>query len=243
MKHMKIGALMVDDVVKAEYGTPFKEVARLLGEHRISGLPVVDEDEMVIGVISETDLMVRQAEGPAPDERGRPHWRSRLHISKGNDPDKAHARTAGTLMSAPAITVRAESSIAEAARTMARRRIERLPVVDEEDRLVGIVTRRDLLQVFLRPDEEIRRAIVDEVIVNALWLAPETVTVDVSEGVVTLRGQLERRSEMPIALRMASQVDGVVAVVDELTYRTDDSHLRPDEPAVHGVGEEWLRRR
>ncbi|WP_405810868.1 CBS domain-containing protein [Streptomyces sp. NBC_00210] len=242
MKHMKIGSLMVDDVVKAEYDTPFKEVARLLGEHHISGLPVVDEDEKVIGVISESDLMARQAEGPAPDERGRPHWLARLHISKGNDADKAHARDAGTLMSAPAITVRAESSIAEAARTMAQRRIERLPVVDEEDRLVGIVTRRDLLQVFLRPDEEIRRAIVDEVIVNAFWLAPETVTADVTEGVVTLSGQLERRSEIPIALRMASQVDGVVAVVDKLTYRTDDSHLRPDEPAVHGVGEEWLRR-
>jgi CBS domain-containing protein len=125
---------------------------------------------------------------------------------------------------------------------MAQRRIERLPVVDEEDRLVGIVTRRDLLQVFLRPDEEIRRAVVDEVIVNALWLDPETVTVDVSEGVVTLGGQLERRSDVPIALRMVSQVDGVVAVVDKLTYRMDDSHLRPDEPAVYGVGEAWLRR-
>ena len=77
MKHMKIGSLMVDDVVKAEYDTPFKEVARLLGEHHISGLPVVDEDEKVIGVISETDLMARQAEGPAPDEQGRPHWLAR----------------------------------------------------------------------------------------------------------------------------------------------------------------------
>lgn len=145
-------------------------------------------------------------------------------------------------MSAPAITVRAESTIADAARTMAQRRIERLPVVDEEDRLVGMVTRWDLLQVFLRPDEEIRRAVVDEVIVNALWLDPETVTVDVSEGVVTLSGQLERCSDVPIALRMVSQVDGVVAVVDKLTYRVDDSHLRPDDPAVYGVGEEWLRR-
>ncbi|MCX4585693.1 CBS domain-containing protein [Streptomyces sp. NBC_01481] len=242
MKHMKIGGVMVDDVVKVTYDTPFKEVARLLGEHRISGLPVVDEDEKVIGVISETDLMARQAEEPALDEQGRPHWLSWLHISKGHDADKAHARTAGTLMSAPAITVRAESTIADAARTMAQRRIERLPVVDEEDRLVGIVTRWDLLQVFLRPDEEIRRAVVDEVIVNALWLDPETVTVDVSEGVVTLSGQVERCSDVPIALRMVSQVDGVVAVVDMLTYRLDDSHLRPDDPAVYGVGEEWLRR-
>ena len=241
MKHTKIGNVMTSDVVKASYDTPFKEVTRLLGEHRISGLPVIDEDEKVIGVISETDLILKEAETPdsaTPEHKWVPPWSHRARKAA----DKGRARTAGTVMSTPAITVSADVTVADAARTMAKRGIERLPVVDEEDRLVGIVTRRDLLQVFLRPDEEIRRAIVDEVIVNVLWLAPETVTVDVTEGVVTLSGQLERRSEIPIALRMASQVDGVVAVVDKLTYRTDDSHLRSDEPAVHGIGEEWLRR-
>ncbi|MDH6221015.1 CBS domain-containing protein [Streptomyces pseudovenezuelae] len=235
MKHDKVGSVMATEVVRALYGTPFKEVAGLLAEHRISGLPVIDEDEKVIGVISETDLMVRQAE---TSDLGGHKRRFRLAgLTRGarRPPAKAHARTAGQLMSVPPVTVYADDTIAEAARTMTRNRVERLPVVDEEDRLVGIVTRRDLLQVFLRPDAKIRREVIDEVLVRSLWLAPSSVEVGVDEGVVTLTGHVERRSEAEIALAMTNRVDGVVAVVDKLMYRLDDSHLRPDEPAVHGV--------
>ncbi|MFE7607050.1 CBS domain-containing protein [Streptomyces celluloflavus] len=132
-------------------------------------------------------------------------------------------------MSRPVVTVHAEVPIAEAARTMARHRVERLPVVDEEDRLVGIVTRRDLLQVFLRPDADIRREVIDDVIVAAMWLTADTLDVHVLDGVVTMRGQVERRSEIPVLLRLTERVDGVVSVVDELTYRVDDS--RPSRPA------------
>lgn len=125
---------------------------------------------------------------------------------------------------------------------MAQRRVERLPVLDEEDRLVGIVTRRDLLQVFLRPDAEIHDEVVQEVLVRTLWLAPRSVDVSVTEGVVTLTGQLERKSEKEIALSITRQIDGVVAVVDELTWRLDDARLRTDEHALHGVADDWLRR-
>jgi CBS domain-containing protein len=145
-------------------------------------------------------------------------------------------------MSVPPVTVHADETIAEAARTMARSRVERLPVVDDEDRVVGIVTRRDLIQVFLQPDDVIRREVIDEVLVRTLWLGPSTVEVAVYEGVVTLTGHVERRSEAEIAVSMTDRIDGVVAVVDRLTYRLDDSHLRPDEPALHGVTEEWLRK-
>ena len=130
---------------------------------------------------------------------------------------------AGQLMSRPAVTVRPQDSIVDAARSMARHRVERLPVVDEEDRLIGIVTRRDLLRVFLRPDDEIRAEVIDEVLVRSLWLRPQSVAVTVTDGVVRLEGELDRHSEIPIAVRMAGQVDGVVAVVDRLTYRVDDS--------------------
>ncbi|MGW7386305.1 CBS domain-containing protein [Streptomyces sp. NPDC054794] len=242
MKHNKVGSVMTTDVIRASYGTPFKEVARLLAHHRISGLPVVDEDAKVIGVISETDLMARQAEMPDPYEPKRRLRAAAWTRSGRRTAATATARTVGQLMTEPPVTVRAEDTIVEAARTMAQRRVERLPVVGEEDRLVGIVTRRDLLQVFLRPDKEIRDEVVEEVLIRALWLPPRSVDVSVVEGVVTLAGHMERKSETEIAVSMTKQIDGVVAVVDNLTYRLDDSHAQPDQPALHGVADDWLRR-
>jgi CBS domain-containing protein len=243
MKHNKVGSVMTTQVVRAGYGTPFKEVARLLAEHRISGLPVTDEDEKVIGVISETDLMARQAEAPDPYGETRRFRLAALTRSARRRASKARARTAGQLMTEPPVTVHADDTIAEAARTMAQHRVERLPVLDEEERLVGIVTRRDLLQVFLRLDAEIRAEVVEEVLVRALWLAPRSIDVSVVEGVVTLAGAMERKSETEIAVSMTRQVDGVVAVVDKLTFRLDDTHLRADEQAMHGIADDWLRNR
>ncbi|MGV9452505.1 CBS domain-containing protein [Streptomyces sp. NPDC003635] len=242
MRHDKVGSVMTTEVVRATYGTPFKEVARLLGDHRISGLPVVDEGEEVIGVISETDLLIRQAEAPDPYEPRKRSWLAGLTRAGRVRAVKARARTAGQLMTAPPVTVHADDTIVEAARTMAQNRVERLPVLDEEDRLVGIVTRRDLLTVFLRPDADIRAEVIDEVLVRAMWLAPRAVDVSVTEGVVTLSGQLERKSETEIALSMTRQIDGVVAVVDRLTHRLDDSRLQPDAQALHGVADDWLRK-
>lgn len=170
MKHNKIGSVMTSDVVRAAYDTPFKGVARLLADHRISGLPVVDEDDKVLGVVSETDLVMRQAVTPEP-YGAKPRFRP-AGLTRGarRQAAKAKARTAGQLMTAPPVTVHADDTIAEAARTMAQRRVERLPVLDEEDRLVGIVTRRDLLQVFLRPDQEIHDEVVQEVLGRSLDL-------------------------------------------------------------------------
>lgn len=242
MKHDKVGSVMTTDVVRAEYDTPFKEVARMLADHGISGLPVIDDDEKVIGVISETDLMARQAEAPDPYEPRRRHPFGALTRRARRQAAKAEARTAGRLMTEPPITVHADDTVVEAARTMAQHRVERLPVVDEEERLVGIVTRRDLLQVFLRPDEEIRSTVTREVVVRTLWLAPQSVDVTVDQGVVTLSGQMERKSETEIAVSMTRQVDGVVGVVDKLTWRLDDAHIEPAEQALHGVTDHWLRR-
>jgi CBS domain-containing protein len=242
MKHNKVGSVMTTEVVRAEYGTPFKEVARRLGEYRISGLPVVDEDDKVIGVISETDLMARQADTPDPFE---PKKRSRLAgltPSARRHAAKSRARTAGQLMTEPPVTVHADDTIVEAARTMAQHRVERLPVLDEADRLVGIVTRRDLLTVFLRPDAEIRTEVIEDVLVRALWLPPRSIDVSVIEGVVTLAGHMERKSEKEIALSMTRQTDGVVAVVDKLTFRLDDAKVEPQPQALHGVADDWLRR-
>lgn len=239
MKHSKIGSLMVTDVVSVTPETPFKEVAKLLAVQGISGLPVPDTDDKVLGVISESDLMLRQA--AAAPERGHRawlSWLSRRGRGSGFAEAKARAMNAGDLMSQPAITVHANNSIADAARTMAQHRVERLPVVDEENRLVGIVTRRGLLHVFLSPDPVIRREVVEEVPVRTLWLAPDTVAVHVLDGVVTLEGQLERLSDIPVAVRLIQEVGGVVFGNDKLTCRYNDSSLRPAEQTLLGLADE-----
>jgi CBS domain-containing protein len=241
MKPTRTGALMVGDVVTARCDTPFKEVVRLLEEHRVSGLPVIDEDRKVIGVISETDLVLRQVRGPESDgvlARCRRLFGARARHAAA----KSRARTAGGVMSKPAVTVHVDATVAEAARLMTEHRIERLPVVDEQGTLVGIVTRRDLLQVFLRTDDEIQRDVRQEVFLNTLWLAPFTVEAAVENGVVTLTGQLERRSEIPIAVGVTRRLDGVVDVVDHLSYRIDDKPPQPTGLAVHGVADDWLRK-
>ncbi|MFE1270163.1 CBS domain-containing protein [Streptomyces sp. NPDC058758] len=197
MKRLKVGGVMTDDVVSAVPDTSFRDVAKLLAEHDISGLPVVDADDHVVGVVSESDLLARRA------------------------------LTARDVMSAPAVTVHAEEAAADAARLMVRRGVERLPVVDEEERLVGIVTRRDLLRVFLRPDPEIRRRVREEVLADALDLPADAVDVHVLDGVVTLDGRVRLRSEAVVLQRLAERVEGVVAVVDRLS-------ARDDEPRVEG---------
>ncbi|WP_406404338.1 CBS domain-containing protein [Streptomyces sp. NBC_00879] len=235
MKLSKVGNVMVGEVISVMPATPFKDVAKLLAEHDITGLPVLDDDGRVLGVVSESDLLVRQASAGGADEeqQGPRHGRTAGSAADTRD-DKREGLTAGLLMSAPAITVHAEDTVAKAARTMLRRGVERLPVVDAEDRLVGIVTRRDLLQVFLRPDSEIRRHVIEDVLTDTLGLAPNVIEVHVVDGVVTLEGQLERRSQIRVVLQLTQRLDGVVSVVDRLSSRVNDSGLTPPEGAEYG---------
>ncbi|MEU3253380.1 CBS domain-containing protein [Streptomyces sp. NPDC006997] len=213
MKATSIGAVMVGDVVTADRDTPLQDVVRRLRDHRVSGLPVVDEDDRVVGVVAERDLVLR-------------------------DPDGG---TAAGVMSAPAVTVHAEAPVPEAARLMAEHGVKRLPVVDEEDRLVGMVTRRELLQVFLSTDDDIRREISRKVLTDALGVPARAVDIAVRDGVVTLTGQLERRSDTAVAVGMTSRLGGVVSVLDQLSYRVDDSPPRPaEEAAPHGVTDDHV---
>ncbi|BFO17871.1 CBS domain-containing protein [Streptomyces sp. KM77-8] len=237
MRHSKVGSVMTTDVVRAEYGTPFKEVVRLLSGHRIGGLPVVDEDERVVGVVSETDLVMRQALTRLPGEPKRRFRFLPLTAGARRRTAKAQARTAGQLMSRPPVTVHADDTVAQAARTMTERRVDRLPVLDEEDRLVGIVTRRDVLGVFLRADADIRAEVVGEVLQRSLWLIPTSVAVSVTEGVVTLDGEVDRRSEAEIAVALVRRIDGVVAVVDRLTHAFDDERLHAGDLTPHTMAD------
>ncbi|MGW2786145.1 CBS domain-containing protein [Streptomyces populi] len=232
-----VGQVMTSEVVGAHREMSFKDVARLLDRYRISGLPVVDDDDKVVGVISETDLLRLQAARPGrggvrrgwlPSLRRTPCRPGRTaRGATAARPRGARTTTVEQLMSTPAITVHPEQRVADAARVMERHRVERLPVVDEEDRLIGIATRRDLLRVFLRTDEEIRREVADDVLAHALSLPPHAVTVSVRDGVVTLEGRLQHRSQIPEAIRLTWRVDGVVGVMSGLTFHVDDT--RPAE--------------
>ncbi|SCE07071.1 CBS domain-containing protein [Streptomyces sp. DvalAA-14] len=126
---------------------------------------------------------------------------------------------------------------------MAEHRVERLPVLDEEERLVGIVTRRDVLQVFLRPDADIREDVIQEVLVRTLWLTPLAADVQVDDGVVRLEGTLERESDVSIAGHATARIDGVVAVDNRLAGRFDDSALRAVSSTTHGVTDGWSHSR
>ncbi|CAM5639449.1 CBS domain-containing protein [Streptomyces aurantiogriseus] len=241
MKTCKVGEVMTSEVIGARRETPFKDVARLLDQHRISGLPVVDADDKVVGVISETDLVRRQA-AQAERDPGRRFPLSALRRKARRRAAEARATTAGQLMSTPAITVHPEQRVADAARVMERHHIERLPVVDEEDRLIGIATRRDLLRVFLRTDEEIRQEIIDEVLTRAMCLPPHTVIVSVRDGVATLEGRLEHRSDIPLAVQLVWKVDGVVGVMSSLTFRIDDTRPPETHPSRR-IAHHWLPER
>ncbi|MET3984480.1 CBS domain-containing protein [Streptomyces sp. PvR034] len=219
MKYLKVADLMTDEVVSVAPGTCFKDVTKLLAQHDISGVPVLDGEDRVVGVVSQTDLLAHTAPEPHPCEQGT---------------TAAVPPTAGDVMSAPAVTVHPEETVADAARLMTRRSIERLPVVDVEDRLVGIVTRRDLLRTFLRPDSEIRRRVTEEVLTEMLGLPAGDIDVHVVDGIVTLDGHVERRSQLAALLSLVERLDGVVAVASRVTARTDDTATHGD-PARHAM--------
>ncbi|MEV0412886.1 CBS domain-containing protein [Streptomyces sp. NPDC050448] len=220
MKHIKVGDLMTDEVVSAVSATSFKDVAKLLAQHDVSGLPVVDDEDRVLGVVSESDLLARQA--------------AQLTAGRAEDSPVSEV-TAGEVMSTPAVTIHAEEPAAEAARLMTRRSVERLPVVDEEERLVGIVTRRDLLRLFLRPDSEIRRRVIDDVLGDTLGVRADAVEVHIVDGVVTLSGAVDRQSQVPILVRLVEQLDGVAAVSSRVTGRIDDSLLAQPTRTAHSM--------
>ncbi|MFI0828098.1 CBS domain-containing protein [Streptomyces roseolus] len=209
-----VGEVMTGEVVQARPDTSVGELARMLASHRISGVPVVDEDDKVMGVVSQTDLTRRQA-GLGRGGAGR---RRLAGVLKRLVHARPAASAAMELMTSPAVTVHPEQRVVDAARIMERRHIDRLPVVDEEDRLIGITTRRDLLRVFLRTDEEIRREVADAV--TARRAAPhgaEKLHVDVRDGMVTLAGSPGPEADASVLVRAAWRVDGVVGVVNRLT--------------------------
>lgn len=214
---IRVRDVMTRRVVSVEEGASYKEIVAALALIRVSAVPVVDAAGRVLGVVSESDLMTRVITGGVSRERVPGNHRERREIRR-----KSSADTAGTLMTAPSVTISPNDSIAEAARTAAIAHVRRLPVVDDQGVLVGIVTRSDLLKVYLRDDDELREHITGEVLTSRFCADPASIEVTVREGVVTLAGQLERRMQIAALVEATRAVAGVISVRDELTYRVDD---------------------
>ncbi len=221
MRHRRVGELMTTAVVCVRRDTGFKDIAVRLAEHDVTAVPVVDDEEHPIGVVSEADLLRKQQRQLDPGG----------HLADAHLPPaeraKAHALTAEGLMTSPAVTARPDWSVVEAARTMDRHHVKRLPVVDDADRLVGIISRADLLRVFLRRDLTIYEEITTEVLTRTLGLDPASVTVQVTGGRVTLSGIVPHSSLIPVAVRLCESVDGVIDVTNHLNYAVDDTGGTP----------------
>ncbi|GAB2584064.1 hypothetical protein Aab01nite_54620 [Paractinoplanes abujensis] len=217
MTAWKVDDVMTEAVVSVQPAASYREVVDLLIGHRFSAMPVVDEYQHVTGVISEADLL-RKIEY-AGDEQPRLFEGRRRRGERA----KAYAGTAADLMSAPPVVVLTGTPIASAARVMDAENVKRLPVVDDLGRLVGIVSRGDLLKVHLRPDDEIGADISKDVFDTLLHEGADRVGVAVDGGVVRLTGEVDRRSTANLAVRLTRQVPGVVEVIDKLQVAFEDT--------------------
>ncbi|MEU5460982.1 CBS domain-containing protein [Streptomyces althioticus] len=212
-----VGDVMTRRVVAVKRGAPFKEIVRTMDQWKVSAMPVLEGEDRVVGVVSEADLL--------PKEEFRDSDPS-LVVQRRRlaDVAKAGAVTAQELMSTPAVTVGPDATLAQAARIMAVRRVKRLPVVDGGGRLQGVVSRGDLLKVYLRPDEEIEEEVRRTVVSDLFPALSHGIHVHVEEGVVTLDGHVRDTSLIPLAVRLARAVEGVVDVEPRLGGEPSGGH-------------------
>jgi CBS domain-containing protein len=191
---------------------PLKDVARVLVNRHFSGVPVVDGNGKVLGVVSEGDILAKErGPGSATSIFGRA-----LELETWSG--KHDARDAGDAMTAPAVTIGPSRPVSEAAALMLDRAVNRLPVVDENDRLLGIVTRADLVRAFVRDDTEIEQEIRDDVLLRTLWETPDRFRVQVNGGEVTLAGKANNAHAAGTLVRFVERVPGVVNVRSRITW-------------------------
>ena len=202
--------VMTTRVIWVNKDATFREIAVALREYRVSAFPVVDGDRKVIGVVSEADMLNKEALIDEPGLLG--------GILHRRDQAKARGITAGDLMTTAVVAVRPQDTAEHAARLMYDRRVKRLPVTDENGRLVGIISRADVLSVFDRTDHDIYQEITDEVILGGFLANPSAFQVTVKDGIVTLAGRPETNEAGHDIVRRVRHVQGVVAVRDRLNY-------------------------
>ncbi len=208
-----VRSVMTSEAVSVRVYTPYKQIVRVLLDYGISAVPVVDETGHVLGIVSQADLIEKeaaQARSTSPAHRPAT-WHSRASRTK------AHAVSADTLMTGPAITIGPDADVNSAALLMSKHNVKRLPVVDAEGRLLGVVSRGDLLVPFLRSDVEIHDEILNRVLLSEMCVDPHSIDVKIADGVVTLSGRMENEFVTRDTAARVQTIDGVIEVVDHLT--------------------------
>ena len=212
-RHRTVADVMTARVHVASPSTPFKMLVRLIEENRISAVPIVDVQGSPIGIVSESDLLLKENADPI----------SPLDLLRQRKlREKADGVVAADLMTSPVVTVGTDTPIAQAARVMRERNVRRLVVVDTRLRIAGIVSRSDLLKVFLRSDEDLRDEVLHKLLPAVVPTEASGIDVDVESNVITLTGRVDRRTDVEILYRLTRDVDGVVNVVNRLSFRWDD---------------------
>ena len=232
-QRIEIAQVMTGSVVTVTPGTGFQELVGKMAEHHVSGIPVVDEDGRLLGIVSEADLL---REGSHDRRRTRAlDWF--LHPGRTEDA-RGRGHDAQAIMTTPVVTVRPDHSIWEAIRTLRDAGVKRLPVVDEEGRLVGIVSRGDLLSAFIRTDEQIAeqvRSVASKVLVTDL----RPIDVEVHEGRVVLRGSLDFSAQRDVLLDVIRHIPGVLEVEGRLEVGPEGGRgvpFAPIQPPGEGAG-------
>jgi CBS-domain-containing membrane protein len=217
MKKWTVQDVMTHEVVTVRFRTSYHDIVSLMAARGVSAVPVIDDMDRVLGVVSEADLLLKIEYGSEDAPRFFA-WGTRKR-----EQVKAHGASAAELMSTPPVTVLPTTSLTAAAKLLDREHVKRLPVVNELGRLVGIVSRSDLLSVYLRPDDAIRADIAEDVLKRVLQLDHTEVQAKVTEGIATLTGDVDRKSTAQIAVHLTRAVPGVIDVVDQLTFAYDDT--------------------
>lgn len=201
---MRVVDLMSTEVISVSPQTPIKDAARLMFRHRVSGLPVCDEASCLVGIITEADFL-------------------RIEVARDEAETLQPIETVDQVMSRGVVTVGPDEPIADAAKKMVVHDVKRMPVVDDGDHVLGIISRLDVVAVFTRPDEIIEDEIREDLIRRVLFVDPDDINVSVVEGVVRLGGEIGTSNESRLVEELARRLDGVIRVENALTWRLDDS--------------------
>lgn len=224
--------VMTTNVVAVKRNADFKQIVSVLRRYRVSACPVINDAGRVVGVVSEADLLYKEAHGRMPAGLIRLRW-------KLGEESKVNAVTAGRLMTSPAVTIHPDASVEVAARVMQDRWIKRLPVVSDDGLLIGIVTRSDVLSVYERPDEDILNEILTDVLAAEFDLEASAFEVTVTSGIVTISGRMDQPGTALALVARLRDVEGVVAVRDYLRIGQPAAPPTPRRPETELSTNEW----